>query len=110
MSTTYLPRVDPPDWNYTQNGADWNFMYCKLTTFPQSPLNITWINTTEPDTGDCVQCAYDWDAYYFSFVPRFRKMMIDTIGIRNYTLKVTLKDDGKGFHGFWGAEPLKADY
>ena len=110
LATRRLPRDDPPDWNYTNHGEDWDFNSCKLITFPQSPLNITWTNTTDITTGDCELCSYDWDAYYFSFIPRFRRMMVDTIGIRNFTLKVTLKDDGKGFHGFWGSEPLKADY
>lgn len=109
LSTTMLPRVDPPDWNYTKNGADWNFNYCKLPVFPQSPIDITWTNVTDNSTKAQLN-TYDWHAYYFSFIPRFREVMIDTMGISNFTMKLTLKDDTKGFHGFWAAEPLNWGY
>ena len=110
LATTMLPRVDPPDWNYTNNGTDWNFNYCKLPVFPQSPIDITWVNVTDNTTGALTLGTFDWHAYYFSFIPRFRSAMIDTMGISNFTMKVTLKDDGKGFHGFWGSEPLNFQY
>ena len=48
IQTAHMGAID--DWNYTANGADWNFASCNSTSMPQSPKDMVHVNSTETPT------------------------------------------------------------
>jgi len=54
------------DWNYDYHGnlTDWNFLDCNKTLNTLSPRDMSHENST-----DNAFLYYDWNSYYYSFVP-----------------------------------------
>jgi len=53
---------------------------------------------------------YDWNSYYFSFIPMFRPQNITVKGPKDFVYQIQLTDDSAttgGFFGFWGPYPFK---
>lgn len=69
------PLGDDDDFNYDNNGVDWEMGYCNHTTYALSPYNVTHTNITD-ETNKTINYAYDWAAYGFSFVPEYRSTKI----------------------------------
>ena len=60
------------DWNYTKHGTDWNFTDCNVTTYAESPINITLMNVTD-DKGKVLGGYYDFVDQGFGVLPNFKK-------------------------------------
>lgn len=71
-----------PDWNYDNNGTDWNFDTCNKTILAQSPRNMNHDNSTETPLPHFE--TLDWNAYYFSFVTNFKPTTIAEYGAKDY--------------------------
>lgn len=91
------------DWNYTNEGKDWDFADCNVMTNPLSPRDLQHVTNGS-------MRIYQWNNYMFGFTPFYHGQFIDTdkSGIQNYVYMIYLKDDSaqNGPSGIWMSEPF----
>ena len=91
-----------PDWNYTNQGRDWNMDNCKnINTTAMSPINITTVDNPG-------QSYRDWSESQFSFLPTYESTaIVNETKLLNYTHTIFLKTNEDEFlNGLYASEPL----
>ena len=100
VSLALVCMVRAQDWNYDENGADWDFPNCNNPyPYTQSPAPLS---TALPQ-----EYQVDWDSYMFAFLTGFKSVDItaEQNGVVDYVYTVSNFTDG-AMGGWYAAEPI----